>query len=666
MSKPTAQNASPAEGTTPSTASSRRKMLKLGATAVPAGLLGASSVAHAQSLFGGLLGGVLSPLQAILNTLTNTNFMPESPAASTPSPTLTPFMEPLQIIKELPARPLTDAAFAHAPTIAPNRAINPATGIPFEGRGDRHQLRELNPPQVFFAQRFGAVPPVSIHPQLRPQVNFWGSNFGGELSTDAPTTPMPTIVSRYKAGANTAILVRRFNNLPDGPPSGGFGRNEMSTHLHNFHSAPDSDGGPCDPALGALSHDPRTQGRFFFRGQYYDYYYNMKRSGFTKPGTPDGDVRETLGTLWYHDHMEAHTAENVYKGIAGFHLVFNEYDTGDETQGFRLPSYPKYDIPLIFADLRIDPATEQATFDVADDNGHLGDKYLVNGKIQPYFEVERRRYRFRLLNEGPSRFYEFFLTNPDNPTQRIPFWQIANDGNLLPKPLQVFSSRQSVAERADVIFDFNKLTAPGGPAAGATRLWLENRLIQTSGRGPSKEYDPAGTPRNALIEFRLGAITADASVDPAQITSFAPITLPPLPRAADITVTRTLAWGRSNGGWVVNGKPINCDEIRFTMKRDRWERWIFKTGGGWAHPIHNHFVEGRLISRNGVAIGPNSPEFGRKDVIWLGDGDECEYWVKATDYVGVYPMHCHNSVHEDKGMMLLFRVNDVGDTNDMP
>jgi FtsP/CotA-like multicopper oxidase with cupredoxin domain len=29
-------------------------------------------------------------------------------------------------------------------------------------------------------------------------------------------------------------------------------------------------------------------------------------------------------------------------------------------------------------------------------------------------------------------------------------------------------------------------------------------------------------------------------------------------------------------------------------------------------------------------------------------------------------MHCHNVVHEDAGMMLLFRVDDIGDTNPLP
>ncbi len=613
------------------TAAGRRDLLKLGLMAGPAALLAASPQVRADGIV---------------------------------SPRTTPFLEPLPIMPVLPQRPLSDPAFSFPPLPEPNRAVNPATGLPHEGRGDAHQLRSLNPPQFFYAQRFGAVPPMSIHPQLQKQRNFWGANLGGaDLSADPPITPMPTIVSRYQAGANTAILVRRFNNLPTGIPSGGFGKNQMSTHLHNFHSAPDSDGGPCDPRQGAAAEDPYTQGRFFFPGQYYDYYHNMKRAGFTHPGTPDGDLRETLGTCWYHDHREAHTAENVYKGLAGFHLLFNEYDTGDERSGFGLPSFPAFDIPVIVTDLLIDPNTEQVVFDVFDDDGHIGDKYLVNGKIQPYCEVFQRRYRFRVLNKGPSRFYQLFLTNPDKPAQSIPFWQISNDGNLLPRPLQVKSLKLAAAERADLIFDFRKLTAPGGPAAGATRLWLENRLVQDDGRGPEDELFSPGRSANTLIEFRIGAVVADGSTDPAAIRNFAPISLPPLdaPR-----ITRTFEWGRGNGGWVVNDRPMSCDEIRFTMKRGTTERWIYRTGGGWSHPIHHHFVEGRIVKRNGRAIATTSPEYSRKDVVWLGEGDEVEYWVKATDYLGVYPIHCHNVVHEDKGMMLLFAVDDVGDNKTRP
>ena len=44
-------------------------------------------------------------------------------------------------------------------------------------------------------------------------------------------------------------------------------------------------------------------------------------------------------------------------------------------------------------------------------DGLVGDKFLVNGMIQPFLNVQPRRYRFRMLDTGPSRFYEFFLTN---------------------------------------------------------------------------------------------------------------------------------------------------------------------------------------------------------------------------------------------------------------
>ena len=33
----------------------------------------------------------------------------------------------------------------------------------------------------------------------------------------------------------------------------------------------------------------------------------------------------------------------------------------------------------------------------------------------------KRRYRFRILDAGPSRFYELYLTNPDNPKQSVPY-----------------------------------------------------------------------------------------------------------------------------------------------------------------------------------------------------------------------------------------------------
>src|SRR4029079_12836265 len=140
-------------------------------------------------------------------------------------------------------------------------------------------------------------------------------------------------------------------------------------------------------------------------------------------------------------------------GLVGFYLLFNEFDTGDETTGYRLPS-GDYDGPMAFGGQPFD-ANGQLFFDLFGFDGLIGDKFTVNGKIQPFFQVHPRRYRFRWLNAGPSRFYQFFLTDPNNPGRLIPFLQISNDGNLLPQSLLVGSTKISVAERMDVIIDFS-------------------------------------------------------------------------------------------------------------------------------------------------------------------------------------------------------------------
>ena len=116
---------------------------------------------------------------------------------------------------------------------------------------------------------------------------------------------------------------------------------------------------------------------------------------------------------------------------------------------------------LIFTDKLFD-STGQLYFDQFNNDGFLGDRFLVNGKIQPTFKVARRKYRFRMLDGSPSRFYEFFLSNGQS------FTQISNDGNPLPAPVTVQSVRLAVAERKDVIIDFSQLPV-GASSASETR-----------------------------------------------------------------------------------------------------------------------------------------------------------------------------------------------------
>jgi len=598
---------------------------------------------------GGVGGGMLLAEKGLARDL-------RSPGALGALPPLKAFDQELTIPQELPARALGE--LSPAPGVQPNRAPEKLpNGLPVEGRSEAHQSGDVFPAQKYFVTRMAATQ-AQVHPDL-PPATFWGFNDGDpDLVGHPPTSPGPLLVLRYGEPA----IVRRYNQLPAPEDNGGFGVPEVSTHLHNFHTAPDSDGGPCDP----------KEQRFFFRDQYYDYFYNMQFAGWgsTNKEVDDqgvrGDVREAVGFLWYHDHRVDHTAENTYKGLVGPAFLFNAFDTGDESTGLRLPHYPDFDIPLVFGDRLFDPNTGQLAFDLFNTDGILGNVFLVNGRSQPAYEVKQRRYRLRLLDAGPSRFYEFFLTNPDQPDQQIPFWVIAVDGNLLPRPIEVTSYTMGVAERTDVIVDFKKIA----DRFGAKRIHLENRLEQVNGRGPTgKVFGPGQG--DQLLEFQLGAVEEDGSFDPEPVASpgveavlgdsiFDPIGLPDI-AAAEPRITRRFRFERGNGGWQINGRFMDCTQFRFRPEMNKFERWIVQNNsGGWAHPIHIHFEEFRIISRDGVASLPGQIEFCRKDVMILAD-EEIEILVRFRDMVGGYPIHCHNTVHEDHQMMMLYEVAEHGD-----
>jgi FtsP/CotA-like multicopper oxidase with cupredoxin domain len=274
--------------------------------------------------------------------------------------------------------------------------------------------------------------------------------------------------------------------------------------------------------------------------------------------------------------------------------------------------------------------------DTANMDGHLGDKLTVNGLVQPYFEVERRKYRFRILDAGPSRFYDIWFSNG------MEFQHIGNDGNLLPAPLQANHVKLGVAERADIVVDFSQLPA------STTEVYLVNRAEQTNGRGPTGNTLPMATaPKLLKLIVRKDAVP-DASRVPA--------TLMPRP-AQDLPVAQERSWhfGRSNGMWVVNGNVVDVNRCDAAIQRNTAEIWNISTAGGWAHPVHIHLEEYQILSYNGQSVAGTSLG-GRKDVFSLYPGDQMRIYMKFRDWVGRYVMHCHNVVHEDHAMMIRWDI----------
>lgn len=527
----------------------------------------------------------------------------------------------------------------------------------------------LNPPPVPKAhQRYNEFLPKKIyeiheqeilwhyHPDPPYDQGSWSWGFDG-------TTPGPTYHARY----GEPILVRRHNDLPPvGAGKVNFAMPLTTSHLHNGHTASESDGYPMD---------------HIHSGQFWDHHYACFPMG--------QDAREKLTTLWYHDHMMDFTAPNVYSGLAGFFLLFDEQDSGNENdpnpQAFRLPS-GKYDVPLMLNDILFDK-DGQVVFNKLNTDGMLGDMYTVNRTIQPFFKVERRKYRFRILNSGPSRFYQVFLSSGQNREILHPFIVITGDGNFLQQPICANSIYLSVAQRVDVILDFSQFRA-------GDQLFLQNRLEQTNGRGPSGRILP---PQEAADIMRFDVIEA-AGEDKSCI----PVKLRDLPTIDLNEVKRRRVWqfDYRGGIWTVNGKSagnLTCTDAE--IQEGSAELWTIRNEGkNWSHPIHSHFTEFLLYKVNGRAFGPRQiqardvadplrryefvdieppptdtaatkcgfkctrPPINvfmggkRRDITTLLPNDEIEIFMRWKDFHGRYVMHCHNVVHEDHSMMVRWDI----------
>ena len=137
--------------------------------------------------------------------------------------------------------------------------------------------------------------------------------------------------------------------------------------------------------------------------------------------------------------------------------------------------------------------------------------------------------------------------------------------------------------------------------------------------------------------------------------------LRPLPDPVVVTAAKRKewVWGRGNGAWNANGVTYDRYAAPYEVKEGSSEVWVHKNGGGsWSHPIHPHYEEGRILSRKGTAQ-PNPTgvlEGGRKDVYRLDPSETVTTAMRFRDYKGIYPMHCHNVVHEDHGMMTMWKI----------
>jgi FtsP/CotA-like multicopper oxidase with cupredoxin domain len=650
-------------------------------------------------------GGLLLPIKG-LSPFASSVYADSIPTGTPPSPLfgVQPFTQPMHRFDVLPRNPV--GTLNPAPTREANTAPHPVPpelggGVgPIEGRPPgpiwAHQLFDRFPPRVAIEistepakpnltynpgvpsrLNSGIDPATAVQPQFHPNLPIQRPD---KLWPLGGTVPPKLMIGRY----GEPVLFRHHNNLPaDVRNNGGFGRHTTSTHDHNGHHGAENDG---------------FTGAFFFPTEFYDYHYPIVLAGVLSVNTaatdpraagPDdsggtirvpGDFRETMSSHWFHDHMFSFTSQNVYKGMAGMYNIYSALDRGNEVindgVNLRLPSGTAksfgnldYDVNLLIDDKAFDQ-NGQLFFDIFDTDGFLGDVMTVNLGYKPFFEVERRKYRFRILNGASSRFFKLALSDGS------PFFLIANDGNLLPSPVLMTQTDEiGIAERNDIVIDFSRYSI-------GQRVSMVNLTEHDDGRGPKDDLTLAealaGTSPDPCVgkflEFRI--VRDPPQPDVSQV----PAVLIPNPDLTSIPVaaTRLFEFNRGAnqttndpvttgfGPWGIetdDGETLAADFGRISAgpKFGTREIWTLKNGGGgWDHPIHIHFEEGQILARDGSAANVPAGERGRKDVYRLRPGGTVTVTMQFRDFGGMFMEHCHNTVHEDNAMLLRWEIDDNG------
>jgi FtsP/CotA-like multicopper oxidase with cupredoxin domain len=464
------------------------------------------------------------------------------------------------------------------------------------------------------------------------------------------------------------------------------------THLHNGHTAPESDGQPHHMTDNEGGYQP---------AQWCDNLYLGYPAG--------GDDAEKQSYLWFHDHRMHHTGPNVYKGMVGIAPHYDPIlDPGDETARFNKGSKAlglpgrrvnnadgsfnvKYDIPLALYDCVLDdgvtphqdyhngqgelhPEWWGKTFHRHYPNhGFVGDIFTVNGTAYPVMNVYRRKYRLRFLDCSVSRIYQLWLMRGTpvpapatrgqwqipNGQQCMKFTQIAAEGGLLPSPIVRNSFEIWPAKRREFVVDFTKYL-DGSPTQPGDVIYLVNSAQMDTGRLPNNfPPDPNFVPKQGdymvpMIKIVIGGAPpeTDYSIVPSVLRPN-----PVLPKLSGLP-TRQFTLERSSLGpdtqWVINGLQFDPLNPLALPKQGNPELWtVANGGGGWVHPMHMHMEEHRVLSRNGKpAPDANHPDdTGREDVVALYPSESVQFYRNFRTFKGKYVAHCHNLAHEDHNMM---------------
>jgi spore coat protein A, manganese oxidase len=371
----------------------------------------------------------------------------------------------------------------------------------------------------------------------------------------------------------------------------------------------------------------------------------MKGPGFVSNTYNYVNTQEAT-TLWFHDHSLGTTRLNVYSGMAGFYLIRDGRDTGAPNNPIGLPG-DGFEQELMIADRQFD-AQGQLLFpdgtppdNPTGINGgppnpdthpfwipeFFGDVMTVNGKSWPFFEVQPRRYRFRVVNSSNARFIQAQLVQSDRnhqptATDGPDIWQIGSDGGFLNAPTDLDAGANpphlflAPAERADIIIDFAGQSgksfilingqgafAPfpsGDPPDPSTNGQIMEFRVNQPLQGTDNSFNPARPQRALRASPIVNIKPASTGKTPDKSRQLILVEVEGDGGPLEVMLNNSHWDGKREGtntqipGSQSNGHGISATELPRIGSTEVWQVANLTED---AHPIHIHLIQFQVISR---------------------------------------------------------------------
>ncbi|GJL59942.1 MAG: oxidoreductase [Nitrospirales bacterium] len=323
------------------------------------------------------------------------------------------------------------------------------------------------------------------------------------------------------------------------------------------------------------------------------------------------------GTFWYHAHRHGSTASQLREGMAGALIIEGDIDQVPEIKVAR-------DQVFLFQQLRIpfdDPQQQLPT--------------TINGQLEPALILQPGEVqRWRLIHAGIDELLTIELVNEEDVPQDLHV--IAIDGITLGK---IDTSKEvflAPGNRADILIK-----------AGPTGMYRLKKKMEEVGLNGKQE------PEQLLANIQVTGPRLNMSLPSNRelrpLAPFRPITDNEL---TDPPQQPELVFDIAGGQFMIDGKEFDHTRVDRTMKLNGVQEWTLSSKNG-NHPFHIHVNPFQVIKINGKPVDPVW-----RDTILVRNNPPVTVTMRTRYevFTGKYVLHCHNLVHEDRGMMQLIEI----------